>query len=215
MSTSRSPHLPAYLSLLSLLVGCTHYATIERTCGSIQNSGKCTGRMEVPEEKASDFEKAGQLAIDAIYSPEFEMMLRQYMQQHVGKESPQNDWEGLTPDLIIDGLRKSIPTLSLTTYGGPIGALKYYLCNNLAVDGSLNGPIEVNRWGLWRTPASFANTIIHEAAHKAGMHHYDQNRVCAPPYVIGSIVERISEGTHWKWTSAHCSWLAPAQDDYH
>jgi hypothetical protein len=207
------------LILLSPLTGCTHFQTLEKTCGSGSNSGRCTDRMTVPDDQAPRFEKAGQLAIDALYSKEFETQLQDYMRKHANEEPIRKAWEGLTPEGIIAAVQARIPTLTLETYGGPLAGLKYLFAGNLAYDGQVNGPILVNRWGLpKRPPASIANTIVHEAAHKAAMTHPHAElrpaelsiAFCEPPYIVGSIVERIAAGPDWAWTAArHCAFLAP------
>ena len=66
---------------------------------------------------------------------------------------------------------------------------------NLAYDRSETHPARVNRWALrGRSRSSLANTIVHEAAHAAGMRHDGKYRYCGPPYVVGEIVERLESG---------------------
>lgn len=198
------------VGLLPLLFGgCTHLTTLPKTCGSGQNSSVCTGAMEIPEEKASDFKSAGRLAIDAVYSDEFKTTLAQCMDLRLAQGPLPSEWKGWTAESIVTRLREQVPLLSLKTYGGLPGGWVYFWSDNLAYDGAPGSePIRVNRWGLWRRPESFANTLIHEAAHKIGLTHYSKNRICDPPYVIGSVVERMAMGPAWKWTGGHCDWLA-------
>jgi len=209
MHNLTTPRLLSSLLFLFLSGGCTHFTTLPKTCGSAPNSDICIGKMEIPEEKTHDFTLAGQLAINAVYSEEFERTLERCMEQRLTQGPLPEDWEKQTARSIVSQLREQVPQLSLVTYGGISGAWLYVFYGNLAFDGAPGlEPIRVNRWGLWRPPESFANTIVHEAAHKIGLSHFSENRVCDPPYVIGSIVERLAIGPKWTWTSEHCDWLA-------
>jgi hypothetical protein len=165
---------------------------------------------KIPNERTGDFTKAGQLAINIIYSDEFQEQLSEYMRSHPA--SPEDTvWAGLTPEGITAALRAQLRGINVTTYGGIRGAWLAWRHGNTGLDG---GGVAINRYALdGRRASQIANTIVHEAAHGAGMTHPESDRpgglplaFCQPPYVIGTIVERIAEGPSWVWNnSQHCT----------
>jgi hypothetical protein len=169
--------------------------TVERSCGTGPNASICAGRMRVPETRVDEFRRAGQIAIDRVFSPEFERGVRDFMAARARQPDMAEDWSDWTPETVVATLRSEIPGAELGTWDDPQAWVWKRLFNTLAFDAKPPRPAVVNRWGLpGRSAASLANTIVHEAAHKGGMTHVGADRECGPPYVVGTLVERLEEG---------------------
>lgn len=160
------------------------------------------GEMIVPEDREDDFKKAACAAVQVLYSDEFRNELGDYISKHASQGEFSAAWEGWDVDKIIAGLKDKINGIQVVTYGGPVAWLKLKTSGNLAYDGQEGGPIRLNEPGLnGRDVASIANSIIHEVSHRVGMTHPHSSSdfstaLSEPPYVIGSILERIINRKH-------------------
>ena len=198
---ARARPLGAALLCLALALAASGCAapltTIQRACGSGPNAGRCTGPMEVPAARADSFRAAGRLAVDVVFSTEFETAVARFVEVHAADPRIASDWEGWPAGRIVSALRTSLSGAALGTRDGPWQWLRHMAAGNLADEAKPHAhpsrPATVNRWGLrGRDAASLANSIVHEAAHQAGMRHDGKPRTCGPPYVIGQIVESLA-----------------------
>lgn len=175
-------------------------ATVNPVCGSGDHVNVCTGQMEVPESRVEDFKVAGRIAIDGVMSDDFENAVATFMDSLASHPTIQSDWSAWTSDRAVSAIRSSVADADLGTYDGIVAWFKHLPLfglgpGNVALAAGNGKPARVNRWTLpGRSPASLANTIVHEAAHEAEMVHKSKRRECGPPYVMGKIVERLEEG---------------------
>jgi hypothetical protein len=185
-----------------------------RPCGSPPHDSVCLGELDVPERYRADFNQAARLAVDGIYSEQFERELAAFIRDHTGSGAHAERWMGLTAESVIERLRQGINGQRITTYGGLIAKLNYRANGNLAYDGAESGPIRVNREALPRAAAEIANTIVHEVAHRTGLKHRKKGRSaparCEPPYVIGTLVEKWALGARWRRRADDCQLLPEA-----
>lgn len=216
------PKSVRWRALIVLLVvevaGCAHISRLERVCGSSPNDAVCLGEMIVPQAKADDFEQGAKAAVDALYSDRFRNDLVSFIREHAASSDREGAWKGHDADEIIIALRKEIVGTQVSTFGGPKGLWYYTVYGTVAFERATDdSPVRMNRWGLGsRTSAEIANTIVHEVAHAAGLTHPHMGgpapkdstiSACEPPYLLGSLAERIAAGDQWKWTAYHCSYL--------
>lgn len=193
-------------SFLALLIGfiilsCTSICTIPKTDIDVSEKQVSFGPSTFPCKKVNEYESAVKIAILSIYSDEFEIRLTEYMKDSIGKGEHAKAWEGLTAKEIVKKMQNQINGEFIETYGGICGWLKNKFAGNLAYDGTMNGPIKINRIPLnykWRDASSIANTIAHETAHRIGLTHPHsktnlKTAYKEPPYVIGNIIENIAK----------------------
>jgi hypothetical protein len=188
-------------------------SSIHSTCGAAPYKSECFGQFSVKPKYSDEFENAGRATIAALHDPAFAASLASFMQDHAqaGPHSPA--WQSVgTSSQIVAALLGALPGTTVQTYATVRGWFAYVFAGNLAYDGTTGGPIRVNRWGLPRGAASIANTFAHELAHRIGMthpHSDDDLKIarCEPPYVVGSLVEKVVTGAAWKATSEDCSAL--------
>lgn len=150
-------------------------------------------------------------AIDAIGSQQFSNEIKRFYLQSAETGQHAKVWEGVDVDMVQNALLSEIQGLEIDTYGGIISGFKYLIYGNIAYDGMTDKPISLNRWALPRSSDSIANTIAHEAAHRIGLKHPHSNdnfgvAKCEPPYVIGSIVEKVIDPESWE-PNNHCNLL--------
>jgi len=167
------------------------------------------GEMVVPKEKEQVFKEAACMAVQILYSKEFRKELTKYIANHTNDGDYAEAWQGWDVDKIISGLKEHINGITVITDGSPAELWDYTFFGNLAWDGDSSGPIRLNQFGLNRDAASIANSFIHEVSHRAGMGHPHssirgawETAICEPPYVIGSILEKIAKGNAWTWKKA-------------
>lgn len=152
---------------------------------------------QIPCNKTTDYDLAASLAVDVIFSEELIEQLDQFMASNLNEGLHIDAWEGHTAKSIVESLRSTIGGTYAETYGGISGLFLFLVYGNIAYDGTLDGPIRLNRWPLKnRTVAQIANTIAHEVAHRAGYTHPNSSSSLEvanfePPYVIGNIVEKL------------------------
>jgi hypothetical protein len=148
-------------------------------------------------KKKEDFIKSAKLTTKAIYSEQFLTELKNYMKDSISEGPHKKAWENLNANNIVMSMRKQINGTHVDTYGGIKGWWLSFFYENIAFDGTENGPIRYNRIPLRkRTIPQISNTLAHEIAHRVGLKHpnSDTNLEIAkkePPYVIQDIVERI------------------------
>jgi hypothetical protein len=181
-------------------------------CGSPPNQSVCLGEIDVPEAHRPAFANAARLAIDALHSDRFERELQAFIRDHAQSGDHAGRWRGVEAGATVAALRAALPRQRITTYGGVFAWLNHRFAGNLAYDGDEEGPIRVNRTALPRPAVEIANTIAHEVAHRIHLRHRKNGRSpearCEPPYVIGSIVERISRGAEWQKSGGDCALLS-------
>lgn len=189
-----------FAPLMCLLIGLTSCVSLcDIDVMTVQTSSQSvqSGKSVFPCYKESDFNEAFKLCVEAIYSNEFSIRLENYMRDSIGEGKHKNAWVGLTSKDVIRDMKSQLNGVGVDTYGGIKGLWLYIFYGNLAYDGTLDGPIMMNRIPLkGRDIPSISNTIAHEIAHRAGMKHpnSDSNLKIAqkePPYVIGDIIESI------------------------
>ncbi len=157
------------------------------------------GKSQFPCYKQNDFTKAVELTIQAIYSKEFETQLEDHIRNKIGTGAHVDAWKNVTTHDVVTSMRSEINGKYVDTYGGIAGWWKYLRYGNLAYDGTLTGPIRINRAPLkGRSATSLSGTIAHEVAHRIGLTHphSDINLSIAkkePAYVVGDIIEAITE----------------------
>jgi hypothetical protein len=191
-----SSHVAFTLAAAAVIAACAApLGIVGRSCGTGLNASVCAGRMEVPAARVNEFEQAGQIAIDRVFSPEFERGVQEFVAARAQEPDMQADWSSWTADSVVATLRREIPNAELGTWDTPRAWLWKRMYGNLALEANPPQPAVVNRWGLrGRSAVSLANTIVHEAAHKGGMTHIGEDRDCGPPYVVGTLVERLEQG---------------------
>lgn len=171
------------------------------------------GSMRIPKNKIADFKRAEDLVVKVIYSSELKLELQKYIQIHKRGGAYSAAWKNCNADSIIKDLKFAIQGVSIITYRGPRALWLYYVYGNVAYDGTTDGPIRINATRIKkRDQDDFANTIAHELSHRIGLTHphSDDNLSisnCEPPYVIGSIVEKLAMGDNWKWSDEECPHL--------
>jgi len=201
------------LAGLVALTGCaTTLTTIQKTCGTGTNVNQCSGTLEVPVKDTALVRQGVQIAISHVYSDAFANEVERFMTTNPDAIQAHSDWASLTPAGIVSNLRANMDEARLGTYDGFRAWYYHHMpwIKNLAFEASETLPARINRWGIpGRSAASIANTIVHEGAHAADLTHYDENNVCAPPYVLGEIVQRLENDASENMVS-HCSWFDEA-----
>lgn len=207
--------LVVFVSLF-LLSSCATIVTLEKGgCGTGEGKKICLGKQEIPEKQVDLFKDASQEAIDAVISPQFIEELEYFIDKHSNSGKHSQAWVDFDLGSVQGKLIDEINGLEVETYGGLYGGFYALIFGNKAFDGSEDGPIRLNRWALPRPSASIANTIVHEAAHRIGYSHPHSSKrgmlevaYCEPPYVIGSIIEKITLGERFRVVN-HCHLLSP------
>lgn len=177
---------------------CAKICTVPPINANVNGITVSFASSKIPCTKVTEYEKAVKLSIDAIYSQTFETELENYIKDSIGSGPHQKAWKGLIAGEVVKKMRIQINGEFIETYGGPIGWFRYTFFHNIAYDGTIDGPIWLNRIPLKnRNAASIANTIAHETAHRIGLVHPNSKADLKiaykePPYVIGKIVENIS-----------------------
>lgn len=214
MPTRLRPLILLLATCLLPLTGCATLTRVDGPCGTGPNARTCLGTMhKIPEKHVQKFTSGGRMAIDVVYSDTFATEVRRYMEGPLATNAHRTpNWDGLTAEGIVGGLRERLRGLETTTYGGPWGWWLNWAFDNVAKDGGTKGPIRVNRIPLeWRDSVDVGGTIVHEGAHRAGMKHTEGRKECGPPYVIQTLFERLVEGVAWTYYPAgHCGSFAPA-----
>jgi hypothetical protein len=188
------------IAIIVTLSSCAKICTVQTTNVDINGKQISFGSSKFPCKKVSDYEIAVTKAITSIFSYEFERKLTEYIKDSIVSGEHVKAWEGLETKEIVRKMRDQINGEYVETYGGLNGWFKNKFFGNLAYDGTMNGPIRINRIPLkfhWRDAASIANTIAHETAHRIGLTHPNSDtdlRIAykEPPYIIGEIIEKIA-----------------------
>jgi len=147
--------------------------------------------------KKEDFIKSAKLTTKAIYSEQFLTELKSYMKDSISEGPHKEAWKNLNANDIVMSMRKQINGTHVETYGGIKGWWLSVFYNNIAFDGTENGPIRYNRIPLRkRTIPQISNTLAHEIAHRVGLKHPNSDNDLKiakkePPYVIQDIIERL------------------------
>ena len=183
-------------------------------CGTGANSGICVGEMRVPKDKVQLFEAASTQAIDALASPGFRADLARFIAGLSPADAHAAAWTLRNADALADGLLRGVSGVRLKTYGGPFAYISAKgPSRNVAKEGRPGGPIRLNRYAIG-TAAEIANSIAHEAAHRAPLllthPSYDRDikiGYCEPPYVIGQLVQKQIEGAAWSPDETVCNRL--------
>jgi hypothetical protein len=208
LTAIRGPIKPIIFSATVLAIsGCMTLTKIDGPCGTGEYATTCMGVIHVPVDETKSFVEAGTKAIDVVNGKEFETALAEFATLVAPNSAHAAAWKGVEVSQLAAGIRQRMKGLEIETYGHLHNWFKYAFAGNLAYDGVLDGPIRLNRWGLPRDPASIANTIAHEAAHRAGAIHPSSDEeletaLCEPPYVVGSLVELLLTAT--TAPSGHC-----------
>lgn len=180
-----------------LLSGCASICDTKSFTKNVSGTVVVLPESKIPCEKVADYELAAEYAIDALFSNEFENRLQDFMDTRLLEGKHVEAWEGLSADEITQAVRQTISGTYADTYGGIYGLFLNVFTGNIAYDGTLDGPIRMNRWPLRkRGVPQIANTIVHEVAHRAGYSHPSSSSDLKiadlePPYVIGNIIEEI------------------------
>jgi hypothetical protein len=182
-----------------LVVSCTSLTVLDSGgCGTGTASNTCLGKQVIPDEQIEQFNKASQQVIDVLSSTQFQNELMSFIEQHAQEGKYVNSWVGFNASSIQTKIIVEINGMEVETYGGVYGWFYALFFGNKAFDGAKDGPIRLNRFALPRPSESIANTIAHEAAHRIGLSHPHSDKrgqlkvaYCEPPYIIGSIVEKI------------------------
>jgi hypothetical protein len=189
------------ISLFMLLnLSAQKICTIQKVNVDISGKEISFGPSTFPCKKIDVYKSAIRKAITSIFSDEFENKLSAYIKDSLASGEYIKAWEGITAKDVVIKMRKQINGEFLNTYGGLKGLWVKKFSGNLAYDGTMSGPIRINRIPLkytWRDASSIANTIAHETAHRIGLTHPHSNRNLEvaykePPYVIGEIIEQIA-----------------------
>lgn len=197
-----------FLAGLVALTGCaTTLMTIEKSCGTGTNVNQCSGTLEVPAKDTALIRHGAQIAIDRVYSDAFANEVERFMTTNSDAIQSHPDWANLTSNGIVSSLRVNMNEARLGTHDGPGAWYYHHIYGSLALESTETLPARINRWGIsGRNAGSIANTIVHEAAHAADLTHYDDNKVCAPPYVLGEIIQRLENDDSGDMIS-HCPWF--------
>ena len=196
------------LGLTLALCGCAHLVTMEPVCGSGPNAAVCMTPKRIPEESAETYKAAVRQAIDIAKSPEFAEGFGQYVSRaHRRDASFSEDWKGVSAVESITDLRSQLARLDVATYGGIRGWGSSLFLGTRAREGETTGPILINRFPS-ADASDLVNSIVHEAAHRAGLTHLHGDRNCGPPYILGALAERISRAES---SQTGCGELDPPQ----
>lgn len=196
------------LGLTATLCGCAHLVTLAPVCGSGRNAAVCMTPTRIPEESAETYKSAVRQAIDVASSPEFADGFAQYVARaHRGDASFSEDWKGVSATQAIADLRSQLARLDVATYGGIRGWGSSLFLGTRAREGETTGPILINRFPS-ADASDLVNSIVHEAAHRAGLTHLHGDRNCGPPYILGALAERISRAEP---SQTGCAELDPPQ----
>lgn len=185
------------LGILLILSSCASICKVDPITKNIGGKDITFQESKLPCKKVDDYRKAVDEVVNAIYSDEFEKRLAEHIKNGIGKGEHAKAWEGLEAKSIVKKMREQLNNTYVETYGGIKGLWLNVFFGNLAYDGTLDGPILLNRIPLKnRSSASIANTIAHETAHRIGLKHPHSNddleiAYKEPPYVIGDIIESI------------------------
>jgi len=176
---------------------------LSRPCGVGTNASICFApidkRGKLSSKEKQMFVRAATLAIETVYSPEFENKLNELRDRIARQPTDSARWNKvrssfapLNNEKIVSLLRKELNGMELETYGYLKGTLQFWIWGTKAKDGG-SGPIQINRAALAHASASsLANTFVHEAAHRIGLSH-DEAKPCRSPYAIGDLVESMIE----------------------
>ncbi len=183
-------------------------------CGTGVNSAICVGQMQVPAKQVALFQAAGTGAVDALASPGFRRDLEAFIAGLSPADPHAAAWTNRDAAALADGLLRGVDGVDIRTYGGLWAWITAKgPTRNVAKEGRPGGPILLNRYAVG-THAEVANSIAHEAAHRAPLllRHpsYDESPTvgyCEPPYVIGQLVEKQVAGPSWKPEDADCGKL--------
>lgn len=176
---------------------CAKICTVQPISTAVNGAVVSFASSKIPCKKVVEYEEAVKLSVNAIYSQKFEIELENYIKDSIGSGQHAKAWKGLVAKEIVDKMRVQVNGEYIETYGGAIGWFRYTFYDNIAYDGTANGPILLNRIPLkHRNAASIANTIAHETAHRIGLIHPNSNidlkiAYKEPPYVIGDIIENL------------------------
>ena len=190
-----------------ILSSCATICIIEPITTKVDNKDIVFATSKIPCYKKDDFNKSVMLAVKAIFSKEFETQLSDHIKNGIGIGEHAKAWENLNATEIVQNMRNQLNGTFVETYGGIKGLWLNKIYGNLAYDGTLNGPILINRIPLKnRSIESISNTIAHEIAHRVGLKHphSDTDLKIAykePPYVIGDIIESIAKELLTKQTT--------------
>jgi hypothetical protein len=189
-------------------------ASLPGGCGTAANSGICLGEMRVPAKKAALFQAASTQAIDALASRGFRNDLAAFISRLSPADAHAAAWTKRDPDALVSELLGGVNGVEIETYGG-LWALIIAKgpTQNVAREGRPGEAIQLNRYALG-TSADIANSIAHEAAHRApvALRHPSYERsnsigYCEPPYVIGQLVQKQIEGAQWRPDGTVCAKL--------
>jgi hypothetical protein len=193
--------------ILTLTACATTLTTIEKSCGTGNNINRCSGTLQVPVNDTALIRQGAQIAIDRVYSDAFASEVERFMVANRASIGSHPDWVNLTPAGVVSNLRSKMDEARLGTHDGPGAWYYHYIHDSLALESTETLPARINRWGIpGRSAASIANTIVHEAAHAADLTHNDDHVACAPPYVLGEIIQRLDNDTPTNMVS-HCRWF--------
>lgn len=177
-----------------LLGACARLVTLSPVCGAGTQSGVCITPQEIPAADSLTYVSAARQAIEVVHSDAFAARYKAYNERALRFDPfVSDDWNAASADSALVRLRRAIAGLDVTTYGGLKGWFANRVFGNRAYEGDSIGPIRINR-----IPAADAhdltNTIVHEAAHRAGLTHADGDRNCGPPYILGALAEALVRG---------------------
>jgi hypothetical protein len=197
------------MTVVIMISGCATKVTLPSTCGLVRTD-VCIGSISAPKSAVDSLQLGAQQAIDVIYSMEFEAALQDFQKENAGALLQVKAWSGFDNAAVVEKLRAKIKIMRIETKGGPFWYLRYKFAGNLARDGAGEGPIQLNEWAFPRSPSSFANSIAHEIAHKAGLIHPSSSAnflaaLCEPPYIVGTLVEGSIVGKHLIGQDRHCN----------
>ncbi len=188
---------------------------VDRTCGHPPNQDACMGRIVAAKTQTKLVTDSARLAIDVLHDPRYRAEVARFIAAHAADSDLVETWGDATADALITQMRAELGGLQITTFGGPIGLIRLLAYGTRAFERRNPAePIRLNRWALVKaTPASVANTIVHELSHAIDLRHPHSSDphwaigLCEPPYVLGSLAEKVALGDAWQWTSAHCERL--------
>lgn len=189
-------------------------ATLRGGCGTGANSAICVGEMRVPAKKAALFQAASTQAIDALASRGFRNDLAAFIASLSPADAHAAAWTKRDADALVAELLSGVNGVEIETYGGLWAMIiARGPAQNVAREGRPGEAIQLNRYALG-TSAEIANSIAHEAAHRApvGLTHPSYERdnsvgYCEPPYVIGQLVQKQIEGERWRPDNTVCRTL--------
>lgn len=187
------------IGMLITISSCTSLCEVSKITYQLDGTEITFAESRMPCKKVDDFKLAVNLTIKSVYSEKFETLLTNYIKDSLGTGEHTKAWEGVIAKDIVQKMRENINGTSADTYGGVKGLWLHLIYDNIAYDGTENGPILFNRVPLKnRNPPSISNTIAHEISHRIGLKHphSDSNLKIAyrePPYVIGDIIEEIAK----------------------